>query len=261
MPNYSEKYYNEKFAYCSEAKKMVIGIPKGFDTQSDDMKLIFDYSLICIDIPEYQSKLFKMSKEKRDTIRIAVNNLIKKNKGKIYMGKNLEAVINYIFSRTNKSIAQLLKEIFKIDYHTTDSYSGESSITKEIATLEKMFSTVKFNQISKIRSAYICSYFLISPSFAETGKGSIYIMKQDLSKEDYIKIDEIYNKYLKSIYDDLINEDNKKINVDTVFDIEHILNDVLDLKGKYEKWDLKTFYEYIHFDKDYSGLILAMMNS
>ena len=261
MKKLSKKLYNEKTVCCPEAKKMVIGIPKDFDTQSDDMKLIFDYPLICIDIPEYQSTLFKMSKEKSDTIRAAVDNLIKKNKGKIYMGKNLEAVINYIFTRTNKSIAQLLKEIFEIDYHTTDEYSGEKIITKEIATLEKMFSTVKFNQMSKIRSAYICSYFLISPSFAETGKGNIYIMKQGFSKEDYIKIDEIYNKHLKNIYNDLINENNKDINVDAVFDIEHILNDVLALKGKYEKWDLKTFYEYIHFDKDYSDLILDMMNS
>lgn len=253
----SDRNGSEKGIYSPEIHKMIIGVPYNFNVDSVDAELIFDTQTIAIDIPDYFNKLFKFSKDKRETIEKAVKFLINNDKYKIHMGKNLESVINYAFNHENRYLSKLVKTLFEI--------SDEEDLTYKIATINKMLTTAKFRSESKILSGYICAYNLINPSFAEKGTGYLYVINTELSYDEKVKIDNNYKECLKQIYNNTLeriykSEGNYKIdNIDEIYNVERCLNEKLGLKGKYEKWEIQTMYKYIHFDKNYSGLIQAMM--
>lgn len=260
--NYKISKRNEEKGciYIPELKKMVIGVPSDFDTYSIDTELLFNSKIISIDIPDYYSKLFSFSSDKRNTIQKGVDFLINTDRYKIHMGKNFEDVLNYAFRREGYYLSNLIKDLFDIQF--------EEELTFKIATIEKMFTTAKFRKETALLSGYICAYNLISPSFAEKGVGYLYTFNTQLSDEEKLSINTQYKEYLYKIYDETLSKlyntnsaKQCKFNVDELYDIEFFLNDVLHLKGKYEKWEINNMFLHVHFDNNYSGMISAMMEA
>lgn len=256
----SKRNEHKGFIYSPEIKKVVIGVPSNFDTETADVELLFNSKVISIDIPDYYSKLLSFSSDKRNAIQKGVDFLINTNKHKIHMGKNFEDVLNYAYRRSGYYLSNAVKGLLDVQ--------SEEELTSKISTIKKMFTTTKFHKGTALLSGYFCAYNLISPSFTEKGEGYIYIINADLSDEEKANIDTQYKEYLFAIYNKALFEYNHtpknqefEFDADELYDIEFFLNDVIHLKGKYEKWEINNMFMHVHFDNYYSGMISAMMEA
>lgn len=255
----SDRNGSEIGIYSPELRKMIIGIPRGFDITSDDTMLLFDHQVLSVDIPDYYARLFQLPKESKHIVEKAVNYLVERGYTKNHMGKNLESVVNYSFNRFNQHLSELVKTLFMI--------KTNEDLISIIATLDKAIKTSNFRFESQLLSGYICAYNLISPTFCKDGKGSIYIFNDKMYELSSYEIEEIgtrYNSLIFNYYENIrknsFNKGDIKLDIDKIFDIEKILNDDLKLEGMYEKWDIQSMYRYIHFNKNYSEMIQAMLS-
>lgn len=243
--------------YSPKLKKMIIGVPRDFDLKSTDAGLIFETQIPSIDIPDYYNRLFQFSKDKRETIEKGVKYLLRTNRVQGHMGKNLKDVFNYCFHRDKMHRAKILAQLFDIT---------DDELTERIATLNRMFETARFGDYVRLMSGCICAYNLISPSFAETGKGYLYVLTTQLTEDEIVNNDLKLKEYLRDKFDKnkfSINKGNSKekdFSIDDIYDIENYLDNILGLKNKYEKWEIQTMYKYIHIKNNYSEFIEEMMS-
>lgn len=273
ISNYKISDRNGEFS-CGvdyEDKKILIGLPKDFDFQSPDINLISDYQVVCNDIPNYYTRLFQQSKENRYAVEKIVSYLEKNKKYKLHMGKNLEALLGFVYSRYNLSISQCISDFYEnVNVNKSTDYPDYSDDYK---SFENMIHTAKLQQKSLLLAGCFTAYYLVSPSYIENGYGVCYLITSDLSQEQKIKFNEKYNEYLSEQFElwetklkEWTEEKNKKykkekkeLDVDNVYNIEGFLNSV-GLEGKYEKFEIQNMYKCITFDKTYSNLIEEFLN-
>ena len=62
----SDRNGSEIGIYNPELKKMIIGIPKDFDINSDDTMLLLDSQVLSVDIPNYFTRLFQLPNDARN---------------------------------------------------------------------------------------------------------------------------------------------------------------------------------------------------
>lgn len=254
----SDRNGSEIGIYNPELKKMIIGIPKDFDIKSDDTMLLLDSQVLCVDIPNYFTRLFQLPNDARNTVEKAVKFLVDNNKSKVHMGRNLESVVNHSFNRSGLHLSKLIKSLFTI--------CNDEELTIKTATLDKAMKTPTFRMSSQLLSGYICAFNMINPTFCKDGKGSIYVFNNRINEFSSTEIEDIgtkYNNLVSNAYENALDRYNKgdnEINLEKIFNIKKILDDELDLAGAYEEWEIHSMYRYIHFDKNYSDLIQAMLS-
>lgn len=254
----SDKNDSEKGIFIPELKKMIIGIPKEYDINSDDATLLLEHQVLSVDIPNYFTRLFQLPNDARNTIEKAVNVLDDNNKFKVHMGRNLDNVIKYSFYRYGLHLAELIKTLFPVN--------DVSDMTKHIATLDKAVKTATFRFPSQLLSGYICAFNLISPTFCNDGKGFIYLFNNRIKEFSKDEIGAKYNELIYNAYENALDksyknkEDINISDISEIFNIKKILDEELNLTGAYEECEIQSMYKNVHLDNYYSDLIQAMLS-
>lgn len=264
--NYKISANNEiyKSLYCESANKMIIGVPVNFDTNSEETSLIVDNQIPYVDIPNYYERLLRLSKDKTNMINEIIDYALEIGKAKIHMGKNLEMLFNYIHSREGFSISDILVETYQIIENESDvepNYNDNEWLTSKITNYNKMKKTATFKEYNLLLAGLICAYNFISPSFIEKGKGYLYVITEKLPKDKIVGCDEIIRKYLQEQYKKYNSTYiDSNTDFDNIYDIEYCLNNLVGIKGKYEKIEMHCMYKFIHLDKIFSGLVDTLLN-
>lgn len=271
LPDYKICIDNAKYAsMVSESdKNIIIGIPKDFDLTSDESSLIIDNQVLCIDIPDYFIRLHQLPYEKQKLVEKIIKYFTNKGKAKERMGINLDALVSFIEQLHGTTISQSLVQYYS---NVHKKYFCNDDYPYHFNSFKNMLSTAKFQDKKLVFAGNYCAYYFVNPSYIEKGYGIYYRIIGYLSKEEEIDLSSKFNEYLLERYNTACNKLNKqndkysksdskvKIDIDELYNIEHFLDDIVGLKGEYERWKIHNMTKYVYFDKLYSDLIEEILN-
>lgn len=256
------KIYKSLYVRTSNKEKMIVGVPMEFDHESEDTSLIIDNQIPYVDVENYYERLLQLPSEKRSVIDDIISYALENGKATIHMGKNLEMLFNYIYSREGLSISNILVDTYNIIDKNSDLGSDNELLTSKITNYNKMCKTATFKEYNMLLVGLICAYNFISPSFIKNGKGYMYIFTETLPEDKLQSSNEIIKKYLYDQYNN--NNKNNHINMstdfDNIYDMEYCLDNLVGVKGKYKKVEIQCMYKFIHLEKYFNGLINTLLD-
>ena len=266
-------------------KKIIVGIPNNEwenkiisdymsknehenDTDRADFEMMLNHQIETINIPDYYLRMLRLTSDKRSIINDGISHLNNNGEITIHMGKNFEALLAYLCSEQQCSLYEIIHGFFdniiiKIE-REHDSFSRES--VSWINKIQNMKGSISFQDKNMLIASYFCANNFISPSFIEKGYGTIYMFYENASNTIQTT-EEKFQEYLLRKYNDgkkkiEKNKYGKKpIDFDDLFNIEDYLDNIIGVKGQYEKWQIMNMFRYNVMDKKCSDLLNNMIPS